>query len=257
MRDLRDLIYSKADFPPDVWAHLVKTVLSLAMDPTVSLALRDSWLGTTATLLRNPRKYPRDCLTLHWRPLFNVLIERYVDARVSPTATASSKVDFRFLTQLLDTCVRARRYFPAAAAPDMMAELRQYLTQPHSKKMFEAVTLLFVFFPSNVVDHLWVDELTAIWSWVDHCVEWDGMFFTLLARAAKHANQTDDAWRSRLPLLFSRLLTSFRLPIAKSGSASVASLVPSARKLLPHRSFQMFSNKKAKLFACVLVCVCP
>lgn len=108
VKELRDLIYQGAQFDPVTWAALVHRMTRLALCTTVPLSQQSDWLGTASTLLRN-RKYEPTALQLDWKPLYEALRARYIDAKVTTTATASSGVDSQYRANLLQFITRARR----------------------------------------------------------------------------------------------------------------------------------------------------
>ena len=122
------------------------------------------------------------------------------------------------------------------------------LTHVHSRRLFTAATTLMVFMPSHVPHQPWLDDWQYVWGWVDHCPSWDNIWFTIFARAAKHAVQTPEQWLPRLPMLFSRLLDSFALPVGSKRAPPSSRLPRQASLLMPSSSFSSSLDKKAKLF---------
>ena len=115
VKELRDLVYQAAHFEPATWAALVHRMHKLALCSSVPLSQLSSWLGTASTLLRN-RKFDATALRLDWRPLYDALRSRYIDSKVTSTATASSPVDSQYRANLLQYITRARRYVCCCAA---------------------------------------------------------------------------------------------------------------------------------------------
>ena len=244
-------MYLGCKFDDTTWAGLVQRMVALALSESAPMSSRGHWFRQASELMRKT-DHPRSALTLDWRPFYDLLKSRYVTPKVTPTSTASTSVDSTFRASVITFLSRARRYFDPAAGPAIVEELRSDLTLLQSRRCFVAATLLVLFLPSNLTKNPWVDDWMQIWDWVHHCRDWDGVWFTLVARAAKHAVQTPSQWLARLPTIFSRILESFCLPVGKKGAPPSAQLPGEATSLLPGTFFQSSGGKKAKVVGYLL-----
>jgi proteasome activator subunit 4 len=96
------------------------------------------------------------------------------------------------------------------------------LKNPWHNSAFEGIGFLRLFLPANSrnQDHFttdWIAECLDIWGSVTNCNFWDIQWAAIVARCIKGSISVD--WEKFIPLLFTRYLNMFEVPIS-SGSGS-------------------------------------
>uniref|UniRef100_A0A0D9WPL1 Proteasome activator complex subunit 4 C-terminal domain-containing protein n=1 Tax=Leersia perrieri TaxID=77586 RepID=A0A0D9WPL1_9ORYZ len=125
--------------------------------------------------------------------------------------------------ETVTSLVRASRsLFPEGAAAEIWSEFRLLLGNPWHNSAFEGVGFLRLFLPANSrnQDHFtieWIAECLEIWGSITNCNFWDIQWASIIARCIKGSISVD--WENFMPLLFTRYLNMFQVPIS-SGNGS-------------------------------------
>ena len=171
---------------------------------------------------------------------------------LSYTVQPSSYVAFRLSHEAISQPLC--RFFPASATAEIIQTLTPLIC-PHDEVIFRAVGFLTALLPtdpeSRAVDSpsflTWLDDILALWPWLENNADWNGMFFSLLSRVASQ-NVGAIAWDKHLPSIFAKVLAFFELPI---GSESAPRAPPHA---IPENVMMLFPpNRRTADMAALLV----
>uniref|UniRef100_A0A0E0HPE1 Proteasome activator subunit 4 n=1 Tax=Oryza nivara TaxID=4536 RepID=A0A0E0HPE1_ORYNI len=175
------------------------------------------WGGLLVRFLKKHAK--RISLGVQWRPLYDTLIRTHFKRNMGPEGWKVRQQHFETVTSL----VRASRsLFPEGAAAEIWSEFSPLLKNPWHNSAFEGIGFLRLFLPANSrnQDHFttdWIAECLDIWGSVTNCNFWDIQWAAIVARCIKGSISVD--WEKFIPLLFTRYLNMFEVPIS-SGSGS-------------------------------------
>jgi hypothetical protein len=100
-----------------------------------------------------------------------------------------------------------KHYDPSSTVDSIFSHFRPYFS-PHDNITFTAQTLLVHLLPTrSPFSPQLLEEVLAIWGWVNGVGEWDFQWVNLLARWAK--DQPDLDWSPYLSLIFQQFLRIF------------------------------------------------
>ncbi|XP_066369880.1 proteasome activator subunit 4-like isoform X2 [Miscanthus floridulus] len=210
-------IKAKSDIAPEDVQALVKLGLEIFHASHNKFVVQIKWGGLLIRLLRKHGK--RLSLDVQWRPLYDTLIRTHFKRNMGPEGWKVRKQHFETVTSL----VRAsRNFFPEGVAAEIWSEFRPLLENPWHNSAFEGVGFLRLFLPANSrnQDHFtidWIKNCLDIWDSVTNCNFWDIQWASIIARCIKNSRSVN--WDAFLPLLFTRYLNMFEVPIS-SGNGS-------------------------------------
>uniref|UniRef100_J3MDH3 Proteasome activator complex subunit 4 C-terminal domain-containing protein n=1 Tax=Oryza brachyantha TaxID=4533 RepID=J3MDH3_ORYBR len=212
-----DFIKAKSDIDPEDVHALVELGLEIFHASQNKFVIQIKWGGLLIRLLKKHAK--RISLGVQWRPLYDTLMRTHFKRNMGPEGWKVRQQHFETVTSL----VRASRsLFPEGAAAEIWSEFRLLLENPWHNSAFEGIGFLRLFLPANSrnQDHYttdWIAECLDIWGSVTNCNFWDIQWASIIARCIKGSISVD--WEKFLPLLFTRYLNMFEVPIS-SGSGS-------------------------------------
>ncbi|KAL5200763.1 hypothetical protein ABZP36_021966 [Zizania latifolia] len=210
-------IKAKSDVAPEDVHALVELGLEIFHASQNKFVVQIKWGGLLVRLLKKHGK--RISLVVQWRPLYDTLIRTHFKRNMGPEGWKVRQQHFETVTSL----VRASRsLFPEGAAAEIWSEFRLLLENPWHNSAFEGVGFLRLILPANSrnQDHFttdWIAECLDIWGSVTNCNFWDVQWASIIARCIKSSRSVD--WEKFLPLLFTRYLNMFEVPIS-SGDGS-------------------------------------
>ncbi|KAF0904304.1 hypothetical protein E2562_033273 [Oryza meyeriana var. granulata] len=210
-------IKAKSDISPEDVHALVELGLEIFHASQNKFVVQIKWGGLLIRLLKKHAK--RISLEVQWRPLYDTLIRTHFKRNMGPEGWKVRQQHFETVTSL----VRASRsLFPEGAAADIWSEFRLLLENPWHNSAFEGIGFLRLFLPANSrnQDHFttdWIAECLDIWGSVTNCNFWDIQWASIIARCIKGSISVD--WEKFIPLLFTRYLNMFEVPIS-SGNGS-------------------------------------
>ncbi|XP_028989298.1 proteasome activator complex subunit 4B-like isoform X2 [Betta splendens] len=196
----------------------IKLLYELVTLPELEPHMMQSFARLLVLLLKKKELLSRDDLQLPWRPLHE-LHERVVYSKTEHLGLVwfPTSVD-HVLKALIRSC---RLYFPASSTWEMLAEWRPLLCV-FDVAMQKAVGYMELFLPTVVPpeEHgrgfqLWFDELMNLWMSVQNQPSWEGHLVNLFARLANDNIGFVD-WTPYIPIIFTRILRSFNLPVGVS-----------------------------------------
>lgn len=238
-------IKAKSDIAPEDVQALVKLGLEIFHASQNKFVVQIKWGGLLIRLLRKHGK--KLSLDVQWRPLYDTLIRTHFKGNMGPEGWKVRKQHFETVTSL----VRAsRNFFPEGAAAEIWSEFRTLLENPWHNSAFEGVGFLRLFLPANLrnMDHFtidWIAQCLDIWDSVTNCNFWDIQWASIIARCIKNSRAVN--WDDFLPLLFTRYLNMFEVPISGgSGSYPFPVEVPGNTRFLFSSKTRTLSKAIAK-----------
>uniref|UniRef100_I1Q1T8 Proteasome activator subunit 4 n=2 Tax=Oryza glaberrima TaxID=4538 RepID=I1Q1T8_ORYGL len=210
-------INAKSDISPEDVHALVELGLEIFHASQNKFVVQIKWGGLLVRFLKKHAK--RISLGVQWRPLYDTLIRTHFKRNMGPEGWKVRQQHFETVTSL----VRASRsLFPEGAAAEIWSEFSPLLKNPWHNSAFEGIGFLRLFLPANSrnQDHFttdWIAECLDIWGSVTNCNFWDIQWAAIVARCIKGSISVD--WEKFIPLLFTRYLNMFEVPIS-SGSGS-------------------------------------
>lgn len=210
-------IKAKSDIASEDLQALVKLGLEVFHASHNKFVVQIKWGGLLIRLLRKHGK--RLSLVVQWRPLYETLIRTHFKRNMGPEGWKVRKQHFETVTSLV--CA-SRNFFTEGVAAEIWSEFRPLLENPWHNSAFEGVGFLRLFLPANSrnQDHFttdWIRNCLDIWDSVTNCNFWDIQWASIIARCIKNSRSVN--WDAFLPLLFTRYLNMFEVPIS-SGNGS-------------------------------------
>ncbi|KAE9456561.1 hypothetical protein C3L33_11484, partial [Rhododendron williamsianum] len=144
---------------------------------------------------------------------------------------------FETVTSLVRSC---RRFFPAGSASEIWSEFGSLLENPWHNSSFEGAGFVRLFLPTNAdnTDFFsvnWIKVCMDQWDSVPNCQFWDFQWAAVTARVIKNCNFIN--WECFLPMLFTRYLNMFEVPVANGNGSNPFSVD------VPRNTRFLFSNK--------------
>lgn len=193
------------------------------------------WGNVLVRLLNKYRK--KLSLKVSWRPFYDTLIHTHFTRNTGPEGWRLRQRHFETITSLVRSC---RRFFPPGSAREIWSEFRSLLENPWHNSSFEGSGFVRLFLPTNLDNQEffsedWIKECVALWESIPKCQFWNSQWAAIIARVIKNYNHID--WEPFLPMLFTRYLNMFEVPVA-NGSGSYPFSVD-----VPRNTRFLFSNK--------------
>ncbi|KAG5550916.1 hypothetical protein RHGRI_009372 [Rhododendron griersonianum] len=132
-------------------------------------------------------------------------------------------------------------YFPGSILPEVLPT-RSLLENPWHNSSFEGAGFVRLFLPTNAdnTDFFsvnWIKVCMDQWDSVPNCQFWDFQWAAVTARVIKNCNFIN--WECFLPMLFTRYLNMFEVPVANGNGSNPFSVD------VPRNTRFLFSNKAA------------
>ena len=176
------------------------------------------WATTLARVLGLHKRLLR--LELPWRPLLLLMQRTHLLRSAGYEGGATGSAHVAALERLVR---RARRFFPAGAAAELLQELRPGFADLGTADPMLALGWLGLFLPAPAI--AWdasVDwaalaaALVALLPAVPGCPYWSSALLSSLARLRKHDVACRVPWDEHVAPLFTHLLSCFELPIGSA-----------------------------------------
>ncbi|KAK9152276.1 hypothetical protein Syun_010585 [Stephania yunnanensis] len=228
-------IKAKSDISLEDVEELVELGLRFFHASQNKLYAQVRWGNILVRLLNKHRK--RLSLEVQWRPFYDNLLKTHFSRNTGPEGWRLRQRHFETVTSLIRSC---RKFFPSGSASEVWSEFRPLLGNPWHNSCFEGSGFLRLFLPTNSVNedffsHNWINQCIDIWNTVPNCQFWDSQWAAIIARCIKSYPLFD--WEHFLPLLYTRFLNMFEVPVA-SGNGSYPFFVD-----VPRNTRFLFSNK--------------
>ncbi|GFS25628.1 proteasome activator complex subunit 4, partial [Elysia marginata] len=199
--------FSKADH-----VLLVKLVFDLLTMPLKEYALVDKFAVVLATLLKKRSLLSRDDLILPWRPLYQLVEDCSKDVGGCRVFTVN------FESRIKSAVRACTPYFHEDATQEILDEFKPWLC-PFDMMVIGGLQCLELFLPTSLPPELhhkgfklWLDEFLQLWRSFYSMPSWEGSLVNLFSRLA-HENVGYIDWKPHVPMIFTRLLRSFNLPV--------------------------------------------
>ncbi|KAJ0249356.1 Proteasome activator subunit 4 [Hirschfeldia incana] len=229
-------VRAKSDLSVEDVTELVEIGLQIFHSSQDKLYAQVRWGNVLVRLMNKYRK--KLSLKVEWRPLYDTLIHAHFSRSPGPEGWRLRQRHFEAVTSLTRSC---RRFFPQGAASDIWSEFMSLLENPWHNSSFEGSGFVRLFLPTNTENQdffseKWINSCLELWDSIPNCQFWNGQWAAVLARVIKNCSFID--WESYLPMLFSRFLNMFEVPVANgSGSYPFSVDVPrNTRFLFPNRT---------------------
>ncbi|KAK8403278.1 hypothetical protein O3P69_000420 [Scylla paramamosain] len=228
---LYGICFSKEDH-----VKLVKLMYELAVTLNQEFWVMAKFAQMLTILLKKKELLSPDELVLEWRPLYDLYNSLFYNSYntigmlmlPSHTRRDTSRLFSRrrgFSSNAegaVENMIRVCRfYFPPNSTKEILEEVRPLLC-PFDMIMQRAMVYLELFLPTALMPHqedigwrLWKDEMLGIWNAChnSNLWFWENTMFWLFARLAWHNIGYID-WEEHLPMVFTKVLRSFRLPVS-------------------------------------------
>ncbi|OVA12326.1 Protein of unknown function DUF3437 [Macleaya cordata] len=228
-------IKAKSEISLEEVGELVEVGLQLFHISQNKLYAQVRWGNILFKLLR---KYGKKLsLQVQWRPLYDTLMQTHFTRNTGPEGWRLRQRHFEAVTCLIISC---RKFFPSGSASEIWSEFRSQLENPWHNSTFEGSGFIRLFLPTNLdnrdfFSHDWIKQCIDQWDSVPNCQFWDSQWAAVIARCIKNYNFID--WEEFLPVLFTRYLNMFEVPVA-NGNASYPFSMD-----VPRNTRFLFSNK--------------
>lgn len=191
---------------------LVELIFELLTMPLSEYALVEKFALTLTLLLRKKSLLTRNDLILPWRPLYKIIKECSNDKKGFPVYPA------KFQITLKNAVIACTPYFHEDATQEMLDEWRPWLC-PFDMYVIGGLQCLEIFLPTSLPPELhhkgfklWLEEFLGLWNSFHSMPSWEGNLVSLFSRLA-HDNIGYIDWAVHIPMIFTRLLRSFCLPV--------------------------------------------
>ncbi|XP_031493399.1 proteasome activator subunit 4 isoform X1 [Nymphaea colorata] len=176
-------------------------------------------------LIKLLKKYRKDiCLRVPWRPFYDTLMSTHFTRNPGAEGWRLRQRHFETITSLVRFC---RVLFPSGSAAEIWTEFSPFLENPWHNSSFEGSGFLNLFLPTNpenqdYFSNDFIKTCLDLWALVPNCHFWDLQWADLIARCIKNYSTID--WEGFLPILFTRYLNMFEVPVANGNGVYPFSL---------------------------------
>ncbi|KAL1204884.1 Proteasome activator subunit 4 [Cardamine amara subsp. amara] len=228
-------VRAKSELSVEDVSELVEIGLQIFHSSQNKLYAQVRWGNALVRLINMYRK--KLSLKVQWRPLYDTLIHTHFSRSPGPEGWRLRQRHFEAVTSLIRSC---RRFFPQGAASEIWSEFMSLLENPWHNSSFEGSGFVRLFLPTNpenqdFFSEKWIKNCLELWDSIPNCQFWNSQWTAVLARVIKNCSFID--WESYLPMLFSRFLNMFEVPVA-NGSGSYPFSVD-----VPRNTRFLFSNR--------------
>ncbi|KAK7305308.1 hypothetical protein VNO77_43212 [Canavalia gladiata] len=228
-------VKAKSDVSLEDVHSLIQMGLELFHMSRNKLYAQVRWGNLLVRVLNKYRK--KITLTIEWRPLYDTLITTHFTRSTGPEGWRIRQRHFETITSLVQSC---RRFFPSGSAFEIWSEFKSLLQNPWHNSSFEGSGFARLFLPTNLdnqafFSHDWITECMNLWESIPNCQFWNNQWADVIARVIKNYHNVD--WECLLPLLFTRYLNMFEVPVANGSGSYPFSLD------VPRNTRFLFSNK--------------
>lgn len=228
-------IKAKSELNLEDVAALVEFGLHVFEASNNKIYVQVRWGSVLVKILNKYRK--KLSLTVHWRPLYDALVQTHFTRSTGPEGWRIKQRHFETVTSLVRS---SRRFFPPGSASEIWSQFSSLLENPWHNSSFEGSGFVRLFLPTNAENREffsqdWVGDLITIWGSIPNCPFWNSQFTAVLARVIKNYDHL--TWEPLLPVLFTRFLNMFEVPVGSGGGSYPFSVD------VPRNTRFLFSNK--------------
>uniref|UniRef100_A0A0D6R2L6 Proteasome activator subunit 4 n=1 Tax=Araucaria cunninghamii TaxID=56994 RepID=A0A0D6R2L6_ARACU len=232
---LENFIQAKSEIALGDVKVLVETGLDLFLQSQHSLFVQVRWGNLLARLLKKYRK--KLALTILWRPLYDLLVQIHLTRR---QGAEGLKLKHRHLETMKSLIYNSRKFFPSGSAEEIWLEFRSFMDNLWHNSSLEGVGFVQLFLPMNAdnqgfYNSNWIKDCLDLWVGMPNCQFWDFQWAAVIARCIKKCTTID--WECFLPVLFTRFLNLFEVPVANTSAS-----YPFSRHDIPRSTISMFCS---------------
>eukprot|EP00045_Choanoeca_perplexa_P017674 m.261590 g.261590 ORF g.261590 m.261590 type:complete len:1846 (+) comp17601_c0_seq2:42-5579(+) len=226
---------------------LIRLLWELLLLPNMDPNLQSRLARSITRLINHADVLPTEALELPWQPLY-ALFRKYHMVRMRDAVKVG-----RGHGQAIIMLLRyARRFFPASATDEILAEFEPLLC-PHDECLYVGAASLCLLLPADPLSRAkdspsfltWIPRMLEVWRWSENNKSWDILFFSLINRVLKR-NPTLTAFDDNWPWIMSKVLNNFELPVANSRNTMGKYMAANAALLQPQGGFE-------QRVACIIV----
>ncbi|XP_042231597.1 proteasome activator complex subunit 4-like isoform X2 [Homarus americanus] len=197
---------------------LVKLMYELAVTLNQEFWVMAKFAQMLTILLKKKELIVPGELVLEWRPLYDLYNSLFYNSYNTIGMLMLPSNAEGVVESMIRVC---RPYFPLSSTSEILEEVRPMMC-PFDMTMQRAMVYLELFLPTSLPPEkadnswkLWKDELLGIWNAChnSHFWFWENSMFWLFSRMAWH-NIGYVEWEEHLPMVFTKVLRSFRLPVS-------------------------------------------
>ena len=199
---------------------LAETLLDIVLHTEADLTAQARWSAVLHRILRTHGK--KMDITIEWKPLYYMLRRHHLVMSSNYEGAGVMEARRQALVHLLH---QSRRFFPPNTAKEIWDYFKPALKDPHSTEAFESIGWVCMMLPTQEALKgqgswsEWMTEWMQIWGQRVHNQTWQSLWFSLMARLAKHDVHGVIDWHSIIRLMVNRFLWAFHVPL---GSASAS-----------------------------------
>ncbi|EFJ17083.1 hypothetical protein SELMODRAFT_179234 [Selaginella moellendorffii] len=193
--------------------------LEVLLEGTINLQAQTRWAICLTRIFRKYRK--KLSLSLDWRPFYKIFVNTHFKRQEFYSGLGTNSEHATNFVVLLKCC---RYYFSAGSATEIWNEFRPCFDHPCRTSCLEALGFLGLFIPLKSQHSLsepyvftvdWVAECLDLWQRIPSCQFWSSQWGSLIGRCI---TSLDMNWEPFMPVIFSHLLNSFRVPVGRSSA---------------------------------------
>ena len=228
--------------------RLTETLLDIVLHTEADLTAQARWGGILHRIIRSHGKKME--LSIDWKPLYMMLRRHHLVTSANFEGAGVMEARRQALVHLLH---QARRFFPPNTAGEIWEHFKPTLQDPHSSEAFESVGWICMMLPTQEALKgqgswsEWMDEWMHIWGQRVHNQTWQSLWFSLMARLAKHDVYGVIDWHGITSLMVNRFLWAFHVPLGPaSASPPFSAGAPASLESLFGNDIQSRSASMAK-----------
>lgn len=200
--------------------RLAETLYDIVLHTEADLTAQARWSAVLHRILRTHGK--KMDITIEWKPLYSMLRRHHLVMSSNYEGAGVMEARRQALVHLLH---QSRRFFPPNTAQEIWDYFKPAFKDPHSTEAFESIGWVCMMLPTQEalkgqgLWSEWMKEWMQIWGQRVHNQTWQSLWFSLMARLAKHDVHGVIDWHGIIRLMVNRFLWAFHVPL---GSASAS-----------------------------------
>lgn len=217
---VKNMLDAKVEPGAQHMQKLAETLLDIVLHTEADLTAQARWSAVLHRILRTHGK--KMDITIEWKPLYSMLRRHHLVMSSNYEGAGVMEARRQALVHLLH---QSRRFFPPNTAAEIWNYFKPALQDPHSTEAFESIGWVCMMLPTQEALKgqgawsEWMTEWMHIWGQRVHNQTWQSLWFSLMARLAKHDVHGVIDWHSITRLMVNRFLWAFHVPV---GSASAS-----------------------------------
>eukprot|EP00052_Salpingoeca_macrocollata_P022088 m.190830 g.190830 ORF g.190830 m.190830 type:complete len:1825 (+) comp21711_c1_seq2:66-5540(+) len=214
------LLLYKYSFSLEDHVRIVRLLFEVFQEPELDVPSTQRMASVVRHLIKKRDLFPssadpsKHSICLPWRP-FHDIIKRHFFCKLRGTVPQPKE----FGVVVARFARAARRFFAPESTSEILAEYRPVLC-PHDQAVHFAAGMLCLLLPTARDSPAgtapafltWMEEMISVWGWFHNSADWDQLWLSLFARAARD-NVGQINWTPHLPMLFNKFLNCTSVPV--------------------------------------------